>query len=295
MTAQIISKTRNELGESPAWSARENALYWVDIPAKKLHRKSFTTHLERVWMLPEYVCAVVPRASGGVVLALEHRVALFDPKTEKLETLCIPDSNPNNRSNDARCDALGRLWLGTMQNNIGLGGAANPITQSSGRLYRIDPDGTALEVLKNIGISNGLAWSNDARTMYFSDSLEPRMSAFDFDLERGNLSNVRRFSSSDRGVPDGSTMDAEGHLWNARWGAGCLVRFRPDGTVALELDLPVTQPSSCTFGGENLTTLFVTSARFGLSQTQLDANPLEGSVLALDLGVRGFSSPEFSG
>ena len=291
MTPQIVSKTRNVLGESPAWSAREQALYWVDIPAKRLHRLNWNSKLEQSWLLPELVSAVVPRASGGVVLALEKRVVVFDIDSEQLETLCSPDSNPDNRSNDARCDALGRLWLGTMQNNLGSNGEGKDITQRSGSLYRIQADGGVLEMLTGVGISNGLAWSPDSTTMYFADSLENHMAAFDFDLELGTISNKRLFSSFDRGVPDGSSVDSEGFLWNARWGGSCLVRFSPDGQVDRVLELPVTQPSSCTFGGENLELLFVTSASLGLSQN----NSLEGAILALDVGARGCSSPTFAG
>ena len=291
MTPQIVSHTRNLLGESPAWSSREQALYWVDIAAKRLYRFNWNSRLEQSWEFPELVSAVVPRASGGVVLTFHKRVVVFDPETETLETLCRPDSNPENRSNDARCDALGRLWLGTMQNNLGSNGEGKEVTQRSGSLYRIEPDGSVLEMLTGVGISNGLAWSPDSTTMYFADSLKGQMYAFDYDLEPGLISNRRVFSSFERGVPDGSAVDSEGFLWNARWGGSCLVRFSPDGKVDRVLELPVTQPSSCTFGGEHLETLFVTSASMGLNQS----NPLEGAILALDVGARGSSSPEFAG
>ena len=291
MTPQIVSHTRNLLGESPAWSSREQALYWVDIPAKRLYRFNLNSRLEQSWELPELVSAVVPRASGGVVLTLHKRVVVFDPETETLETLCQPDSNPDNRSNDARCDALGRLWLGTMQNNLGANGESQAIRQSSGSLYRIESDGSVFEMLTGVGISNGLAWSPDSTTMYFADSLKGQMYAFDYDLEPGLISNRRVFSSFERGVPDGSAVDSEGFLWNARWGGSCLVRFSPDGRIDRVLELPVTQPSSCTFGGENLEILFVTSASMGLSQNNL----LEGCVLAFDVGVRGCPSSTFAG
>jgi sugar lactone lactonase YvrE len=291
MTPQIVSNTRNLLGESPAWSSREQALYWVDIPAKRLYRLGWNQGLEQSWELPELVSAVVPRASGGVVLTLHKRVVLFDPEAERLETLCRPDPNPKNRSNDARCDALGRLWLGTMQNNLGANGESQAIRQSSGSLYRIQANGSTLELLTDVGISNGLAWSPDSKTMYFADSLEGQMYAFDYDLEQGLISNRRVFSSFERGVPDGSAVDSEGYLWNACWGGSCLVRFSPNGHVDRVLELPVTQPSSCTFGGEHLEILFITSASMGLNQS----NPLEGAILALDVGARGCSSPEFTG
>ncbi len=289
MTFEVVTSTRNTLGESPAWAAREQALYWVDIPEKRLFRLNQTG--VETWELPEICSAVVPRASGGVVLTLERRVVLFDPDTGKLETLCRPDKNLQNRSNDARCDALGRLWLGTMQNNFDANGNGQEMTQNSGSLFRIERVSSALEMLSNIGISNGLAWSPDSKTMYFADSAENRIYAFDFNLEHGTISNKRSFSDFDRGAPDGSTIDAQGFLWNARWGAGCLARFDPNGKLDRVIELPVTQPSSCTFGGENLEILYVTSARTGLTQP----NSFDGALLALEVGVRGFSSPEFAG
>jgi sugar lactone lactonase YvrE len=290
VTPRIVSNTRNLLGESPVWAALERALYWVDIPAKRLYRWSQLLE-QQSWELPELVSAVVPRASGGVILTLEQRVVAWHPETGLLETICRPDPNPQNRSNDARCDALGRLWLGTMQNNFDASGQGQDITQHSGALYKIESSGNALELLSNIGISNGLAWSPDAKTMYFADSMTDQIDAFDFDLETGSISNQRRFSSFERGVPDGSCTDNEGFVWNARWGGSCLVRFDPNGNVDRVIELPVTQPSSCTFGGEDLEILFVTSARMGLSEP----NSFDGALLALDVGVRGFSSPTFVG
>ena len=289
MKVEVVTDIRNTLGESPAWSARERALYWVDIPEKKLFKQSQTA-LES-WELPELVSAVAPRASGGVILTLAQRVVSFDPKTGALETLCRPDPKAQNRSNDARCDALGRLWLGTMQNNFDPNGDGQEITQTSGSLFRINPDSSSLELLSNIGITNGLAWSPDAKTMYLADSMTTQIDAFDFDLKQGLISNRRLFANFERGVPDGSSIDNEGFLWNARWGAGCLVRFDPNGKVDRVIELPVTQPSSCSFGGHNLETLYVTSARMGLS----NPNSFDGALLALEVGVRGVSSPEFAG
>jgi sugar lactone lactonase YvrE len=286
----IVCDTRNDLGESPAWSAREQALYWVDIPAKGLFRLNHDQTIQ-TWKLPELVSAVVPRASGQVILTLAQRVVLFDPDTGLLETLCCPDSNPQNRSNDARCDAFGRLWLGTMQNNFAANGDARDLTQSSGSLFRIQADGRNLEMLSNIGISNGLAWSPDAKTMYFADSIKNQIDAWDFDLKLGTISNRRLFSKLERGVPDGATIDAEGFLWNARWGGSCVVRFDPNGKVDRVIELPVTQPSSCTFGGKNLEKLYVTSARTGLPKP----NSIDGALLVLDVEMRGFSSPVFAG
>jgi sugar lactone lactonase YvrE len=289
MNFEVVIGTRNTLGESPAWAAREQALYWVDIPEKRLFRLN-STGVE-TWELPELVSAVVPRVSGGMVLTLAQRVVSFDPNSGVLEDLCHPDTNLQNRSNDARCDASGRLWLGTMQNNFDANGNGQEITQRSGSLFRIERDSSTLEMLSNIGIANGLAWSPDAKTMYFADSMSTQIDAFDFDLELGLISNRRLFANFDRGVPDGSSVDVEGFLWNARWGGSCLARFDPNGKVDRVIELPVTQPSSCTFGGSNLEILYVTSARTGLT----NHGEFDGALLALDVGVQGFSSPEFAG
>lgn len=289
-----LAETRCRLGESPVWSASNSALFWVDISGKQLYR--FQQGGLRSWQFETFVAAVAPCVtSDHVVLALTDRVALFDFTTETVSELCQPDESPQNRSNDARCDARGRFWLGTMQNNLDAVGNGTAVTQSSGGLYCVYPTGKAEKMLSDLGITNGITWSPDNRTMYIADSLKNCIYAFDFDLKTGDLSRQRVFHEGyDRGVPDGATVDAEGYVWSARYGGDCLVRHAPSGTIDRVVDLPVSNPTSCTFGDDNLDTLIVTSATLGLNTEQLKSNPLEGATLALNVGSRGIYSAPFA-
>jgi sugar lactone lactonase YvrE len=178
-----------------------------------------------------------------------------------------------------------------MQQNIGPAGEDLPIERASGGLFRIDPDGTVTRWAEEVGIANGLSWSPDGRRLYFSDSRENRIDVFDFDAARGVPSNRRVFAGGGPGGPDGATVDAEGCLWVARYGAARLIRYRPDGGVEREVPLPCAQPTCCVFGGEGLRTLYVTSARGGLDTP----GEADGAVLALDPGVAGLPSHPFGG
>ena len=301
---KVLTETPCRLGESPVWSAHDEALYWVDITAKRLHR--FQANEERGWQFDEFVAAAAPCVTPNhVILALTQRVVLFDVVSETVLELCRPDPNPQNRSNDARCDASGHFWLGTMQNNLDAQGGGTAVTQATGGVFRISASGKVEQKLSGIGITNGIAWSPDNRTMYVADSLENCIYAFDFDLKapdhnpgvhNPSVHSRRDFHKGfERGVPDGATVDAEGYLWSARFGGSCLVRHNPDGAIDRLVELPVSNPTSCAFGGDDLATLFVTSATFGLRDEQLKSNALEGTVLSLEVGVKGARTEQFAG
>ena len=291
---EVMTKTPCRLGESPVWSSGSETLFWVDIAAKQLH--CHRAGAARSWQFDELVAAVAPcDTTDRVVLALAQRVVLFDLGSETVTELCRPDLNPQNRANDARCDARGRLWLGTMQNNLNAEGEGTAVIQSSGGVFCIVSAGSATQKLSGIGITNGIGWSPDNHTMYVADSLANRICAFDFDVATGNVNNHRIFHEGfERGVPDGATVDAEGYVWSARFGGNCLVRHTPNGNIDRLIELPVSNPTSCTFGGDGLATLFVTSATLGLSDEQLRRNAFEGNVLKLDVGVSGARHEHFT-
>jgi sugar lactone lactonase YvrE len=184
-----------------------------------------------------------------------------------------------------------------MQSNLNPDGSSKAITQHLGALYRVDPDGTATRWSENeFGISNTMAWTADGSTFYFGDTLEQTLYAFDFDTEAGAVSNRRLFAvTKEHGLPDGSCIDEEGYIWNARFAGGCLLRYAPNGGIDRVMDLPVSNPTSCTFGGPDRRTLFVTSARLHLSDTRLRTEPREGALLALDVGVGGPPDHYFAG
>ena len=279
----------NTLGEGPVWDVSEGALYWADIQEGLLQRWVPGTDQVERWTMPERVGALALRADRGLVLALASGFALFDPATDSLERRAAPEAHlPGNRFNDGKCDARGRFWAGTMDD------AALNLT---GSLYRLDPDGGCSSMETGLGITNSLAWSPDNATFYFADTLRDTIFACDFDLESGTLANRHVFATTheEPGSPDGSTVDQEGFLWNAQWGGSRLVRYAPDGRIDRVVDLPVSQPTSCMFGGPDLRTLYVTSAAIGLSQAERERQPWAGHVLALDVGVRGLPAARFAG
>jgi sugar lactone lactonase YvrE len=194
-----------------------------------------------------------------------------------------PPRPPGTRFNDGKVDPKGRFWAGTMQNNFGPNAESIAIDRRVGALYRFDPDGSVHTIEENIGIPNTLAWSPDLKRFYFADSLSNQIYVYDFHAESGGVRNKRIFfDASDCGIPDGSAIDTDGCLWNARWDGGVVLRIAPNGKLDRVVKLPVPRPTSCIFGGPNLCTLYVTSATSGLSPTQLKEFPLSGSVFSLD-------------
>lgn len=293
MRIEIAVDCRCGVGEGPFWDEREGRLWWVDIQQRTVFAWSPGEPEPRRWTVPEFPSAVVLRERGGAVLAMRDGIYAFDPATGSTDLLVRHEPDrPNNRTNEAKCDARGRFWIGTMQNNLHPDGSDKPMTGSFGALYRLDPDLTVTRTVDGVGLSNTLAWTGDERTMLFADTKTNVISAYAFDPDSGLLGQRRVFS--DETLPghcDGSAIDADGYLWNARFAGGRLIRFAPDGRVDRHVELPVTNPTSCCFGGPDLRTLYVTSARMGLSDPSL----AEGAVLAIEAGVTGTRSIRFAG
>ena len=197
------------------------------------------------------------RSNGGFVALTQDGLETLELESGRLAPVSNPEAHiPENRFNDAKCDRAGRLWAGSMPLD-----AATP----TGALYRFDPDGTWMQMDGGFSVSNGLDWSPDDRTFYFVDTGPGIIYAYDFDLSAGEISGRREFVRID-GRPDGLTVDAEGHVWCAIWDGWCVRRYAPDGRLDREVSLPVPRPTSCTFGGENLETLFITSAPRSFAQ-----------------------------
>jgi len=286
------------LGEGIFWDARNACLWWVDVAMpSRLYQYYPEKDVLNSWPMDEMVTTVVARENNnGLLIASHGGVNFFDPDNPKLERILSPElMKPFNRSNDGAADTMGRFWLGTMQNNIAPNGDPIELVADSGSLYRIDPDLTCHEMATDIGIANTVCWSPDDKTMYFTDTLTGIMSAFDFDKTLGEISNKRDFAKFDRGHPDGSTVDAEGFLWNARWDGSCVVRFAPDGSVDRVLEVPAEKVTNCAFGGDDLSTLFITTARQDLSEDQLKITPDAGNIFCVEPGVRGIADNRFAG
>jgi sugar lactone lactonase YvrE len=239
------------------------------------------------------VTSIAPRGrkDAGLILTLRSSFAFFDPKTGKLQKLAEPEPHkPGNRFNDGKTDHQGRMWGGTM----GDVEWDHPI----GSLYRFGPDLKPVRVEEGICCSNGLGWSPDSKTMYFTESFRHRIFAYDFDAATGDVSNRRVFVSlepHDSAFPDGLTVDAEGYVWSAQPMFGRLARYAPDGKLERVIELPVSRGTSVMFGGPDLDVLYVTTMRATLSEAQLAEEPLAGSLLALRPGVKGVAETPFAG
>jgi sugar lactone lactonase YvrE len=285
--ADVAVASGDLLGETPFWHGVEGALYWVDMRSHVIHRWVEATDEHRRWHMPEICTGVVPASGGGLVVALRHRIAHFDPETAALSPIAtIEPEGMGNRLNEMRCDRAGRLWIGSMTDY----GAA-----ITGSLYVVDQGLHPKRVLENIRVPNSLAWSPDDRVLYFADTTEGHIRRYSFDLATGTLGTpLLPIGGRIAGVPDGSAMDKEGYLWNARYGGGLVVRMSPVGEVVETVELPVSQPAACAFGGEDLRTLYITTARQRLDAKALGQQPLAGHVFRLRVEVSGILEPQFA-
>jgi sugar lactone lactonase YvrE len=285
------------VGESPVWRAVEGALYWVDIPARKIVRLVVERGERSEWVLPEKVACIAFDRDGNVLAGCESglfAVTLsasdadepLDVAVKKLAAPVFPATDM--RFTDGRCDRQGRFWSGTMVQDMA---AALPV----GSLYRFDEHGVlSAPVIDALIVQNGLAWSPDGRTMYLSDShpLRRLVWTFDYDVDDGVPHNRRVFADLHQhvGRPDGAAVDADGGYWICANDAGRVLRFTPQGTLDREIELPAVKPAMCAFGGPNLDTLFITSIRPGAGATEHD-----GHLFAVRPGVRGLAEPEYAG
>jgi sugar lactone lactonase YvrE len=295
---ECVLEAKDWLGESPCWHPGEQALYWTDVPSKVIKRWNPKTGERSSWRMPEMVTAIAVRRSHGLIIASRASIDFFDPRSGRATPFVAPEQDrPENRSNDGKCDREGRFWYGTMMNNFAEDMSELPITANTGGLYRIDPDGSVHVFEGSLGIANTFAWSPDERTMYFADTLDG-IYAYDFDAGSGSVSNRRTFARADPkqyGHPDGSTIDTEGCLWNARWDGGSLIRWAPDGTIDQVVKMPCRRVTSCIFGGPDLDILYVTTVRYGLSDAELAEQPLAGGIFMVDADVKGLPDGQFAG
>ncbi len=287
---ELIVDARATLGEGPVWHARTQRLYWVDIEEGTLHVHDPGGEPDVVYPVGQLLGAAVPRRSGGMILAMQDGLAAFDLHTRQITPLAAPERHlPDNRSNDGKCDARGRFWIGTMSKSRTPGAAS---------LYRLDPDGSVHHMLGELTNSNGLDWSPDQRTLYHIDTPTMQVAAFDFNAEAGTIANRRVVVAFPPGAgrPDGMTVDAEGMIWVAHWDGGRVSRWDPThGRLLGEIPLPAARVTSCAFGGPNLDRLYITTARFGLSEGQSREQPHAGGLFAATPGVAGLASHEFAG
>ncbi len=275
--ATLIVDAKSRHGEGSWWDAQRGTLYWLDCMGAKLHRTE-TDGADREIGLPFLPMTVVPHRDGGFVFATPDAIVRADEACADFRTIAnVQHESADMRFNDGKCDPAGRLFIGSM-------GTAGQ--RDAGVLYRVDLDGSVSTVLTGVGISNGIVWSGD--TMYYTDTIFGKVYAFDYDTDTGAISGKRTVFETADGLPDGMCMDAAGNVWVALWGGFKAVCFDPcTGAVLHEVKVPVPNVSSVCFGGEGMTTLYITTSRLELSEEQLAAYPASGGLFAAETGIKG--------
>jgi sugar lactone lactonase YvrE len=284
MDVRCVVAAGDQLGEGPVWSPLEGRLYWFDIKGKRLAWYEPKTDARSAFDLPCRASAAAPRKQGGLIMATETGLMLVDPDAGTVELKQAFTLPPGFRTNDGKIDMAGAFWWSTMDDDGG---------KRPGAVFRTTPDFKTERMLDGIHIPNTVSFSPDGQTLYMADSKLQTL----FAHETADLSKARRFAhtAGQAGSPDGSAVDALGYLWNAQWGGGKVVRYSPEGLVDMEIRMPVAQPTSCAFGGADLTTLFVTSAWDELTPQERVSQPVAGGLFAIETGVKGLALPLFEG
>ena len=282
MNATLIDSVSvgNTLGEGVLWDSVAKLAWWTDIQERRLYRYEPVSRALKQFELPERLGSFgFIEGSERLIAAFESGFAYYHPESAALEWVSRPEhAAANVRFNDGRVDTRGRFWAGSM-----VEGAGEPVA----KLYCL-AKGVSEEHLTGINICNSLCFSPDRKHMYFADSPQRTILRFDSDPDTGVLSNRQIFAQTPPGAfPDGSIVDSDGHLWNAQWGAGCVVRYAPDGSISGRVELPVSQPTCVAFGGEALDLLFITSAREALDEATLSTQPQAGDVFIFKTNVSG--------
>lgn len=283
MKANLLSTELpvSELGEGPYWDHEAGLLYWVDITGQAVHRYDPVQKKHEQCKTPSMIGFAVLESRDNLIAGLQDGVYKLNFLNGNVTRIAAPEEMPvYNRFNDGKCDRNGRLWCGTMNLNPD----SSPPT---GSLYKMDK-GALIELEKEIFISNGLGWSPDNRTMYYTDTLRKVIWQYDYDIDSGSATNRRIFVEKEGpGLPDGLCVDSEGRVLTALWPGWGVEIHDSDGKLAGRVELPVPQVSSCAFGGKDLKTLFITTARVSLSPEDLKKAPLSGAVFAIEMDVPG--------
>lgn len=287
-----IAPTGDVCGEGLLWEPAREYIFWTDINRFLVHRLTLKDAAVRTWFFSEPVtCVMATSREESLVLSLGSGTILWKPESdERSASFFTLPGWPAVRCNDAAIDPAGSLWVGSMRNNVGVDGEPGEAESSDGALYRIDGSGAVKEWRHGLGIANTLVWSPDDSTFYFGDSLKNCIWSYDFDATERSISGERPFFEGfERGLPDGSAIDAEGYVWNCRYGGSCIVRVAPNGAIDRVIEMPVSNPTNCTFGGRNGNVLYVTSAAPGAGRWER----FGGGLFALETNVTGTGTNRF--
>jgi sugar lactone lactonase YvrE len=286
---EVACSYRCELGEGPAWDERDETLWWVDIDGHQLLALNASSSSARSFDLEQPVTMVVPRLEVGLVIALARSLVMTDEQLSITHMIPMPIPRSETlRLNDGGCDSAGRLWVGSM---------ATDGSRHRSALFRVERDHHVAIVRDRVSVSNGLGWAPNGRTMYYVDTPTAQIEAIQYDVATGGLADTRALARlrPEQGRPDGLCVDAEGCVWVALWGGGAVHRYTPYGRLDMRIELPVTNVTSCCFGGRDLNQLFITTARRGLDVRARQAQPLAGSVFVSEPGIQGLPAARFAG
>jgi sugar lactone lactonase YvrE len=284
-----VSTHTSLLGEGPVWDARRNVICWVDIINGEIHEYAPQQKKHTTIPVHQMIGSLAVCTNGNFITALQNGFAFIDRITGEVKMITDPENHlPNNRFNDGKCDPAGRFWAGTMSLSE---------EPNAGNVYMIENNSPHAKKIESVTISNGLAWSLDHHTMYYIDTPTFEVLAYDYDQETGHISNKRIIMkiAEENGSPDGMTIDNEGMLWIAHWDGWQVIRWDPNNGERLHrIHLPAAKITSCTFGGENLNDLYITSAKVGLTNNDLEKQPLAGSLFVIhNCGHKGLPAFEF--
>ena len=286
---KIACETVAGIGEGAIWDYKNNRLLWIDTQGSVfIYTPSDGKNKEIKVGKP--VGTVVPCQQNSVIVALKDGIYELDLETEKLTFICMPEKPAieGNKYNDGKCDANGRLWVGTMDTNT---------APEKGGFYVVNGNGEYQQVLKDVSVSNGVCWSLDGKTMYYQDSPLKTISAFDFDLKNGTISEREEVVKvpKDMGDPDGNTIDATGMVWMANWGGACVSKWNPHtGQMLQKVDVPAYNVTSVAFGGENLEDLYITTASLYMPAEKESLYPDAGKLFVCKPGVKGIRANYFA-
>ena len=298
INVDCVVHDQNLVGESAVWCDQTNQLWWVDIAGRKIQRFDPVTSYIDSRPMADFPTSIGLCANGGFVLGLRHDVVLWNGQ-DGFQWLATPEpALPDNRLNEGGVGPDGCFWVGTMQDNLADDGSLVPMSSNTGSIYRVSATGEVKRQTGDVdGITNTFAWlgGTSSSRLITADTLVNTLYEYRYEHDQGLVGERQLFAGPfDRGLPDGSCVDESGYIWNCRVaGGGCLVRYHPDGSIDRVIELPCSWPTSCTFGGRDLKTLYVTSARIGLDAAAVKANPLEGGLFALQPGPSGRPANRF--
>lgn len=272
--AQLVVNYPCEHGEGPVWDKQRRRLLWVDMKNPVIHEYDPAKSSHTLHFAPEPACALAPLEAGVLTVAFAKQICRINQGTTQVDGIAdVEPDLPKNRCNDGKVDPTGRFWIGTM--------SLDERPEGAGSLYRLERNGSLTRVLGDLTVANGLDWATDGRTMFFIDSPQREIWAFDFNPADSSISNKRTAVTvpDSLGVPDGMAVDADDTLWVAHWGSGCVCRWNPrNGKLLARVETGCPHTTSCIFGGSDGKNLYITTSRLGLSFSQLDGAPDSGSL-----------------